>query len=51
MYVLLVPPLRGGTYIWTLRVHGRGAAEIGVPMRSMGTRKGIPGQGTVSVSS
>jgi hypothetical protein len=34
----LVPPLCGGTHIGTLRVPGRGAADLSVPRRSVGTR-------------
>jgi hypothetical protein len=37
-YLLLVPPLCGGTDIGTLRVPGRRAADTSVPTRSVGTR-------------
>jgi hypothetical protein len=38
----LVPPLCGGMHISTLRVDGRGAADLSVPTQSVGTR--IPGE-------
>ena len=36
----LAPTVSVGAHMWTLRVHGRGAAEIWVPTQSVGTRGG-----------